>query len=1154
MSPTRPVGEPAESPARAADELLANVEPLPYPRRMRELALHARRLAGTPELTALLDELSGRGPYERRTALHMAMAARDLDRVAAVLAGPDMALRRAALRAVRTLPVPDEAAAAALDDAPSGLRRAFYRTLLHSRRTALADRLLPAVRERWGDREAAVLLPACTGPVVARELPGLAHAVVAWRTLGRRHPGPVLDDAERELARTPFPVGFWRRRGAGVDAAAAHAPGRVLSLFEGGDRAPRLPALSPTALGTLVRAEPRRMVRVLLGTAWPSYPGVRPEMLAHLRTCPQEEITARVPSRPWRLRSFLEALPPERREAAFDAAAERGADVSAGLRAMDLLDLLPAPRAAREARRMLDWHGSAWHSSRSHANDPDLPLRLQAFLPYDEAEAPLREAAFSGDPHRRGLARALWLECAARTGDRAVLARVLGELAARTANDQDPVRGAVLGALAKIGPARFDDGFAEPFGLLSGAAVDARDSSVATRRLLRLLAARVLRHSGGTALDEWGLGVYVHLLARHGIGALAPAPDGDRPRRRRTRRRPPAADDHRLDRVLRRGRERDLLDRLGPHLRAARRRGEFGLAVAVAASLGRRAHGLGELQDDLRAAILQAPEDLARRAAGLWLAEPRVREDRAAGLLDADPAVIALPAVWDVVARRRTDLLGPVLDGDPPAEWAPRVAPGGAGRWTPAQRERVRALLQARADDEDLPVTVRTTAAGGLGRLPGTLERLASWAEREDDVLAETALDALGHGEDPERNLRVLLTLARGRGSRTAGAALARCCAAVPPSRLGPLLSETLTGPDTKVTVRRHAVRQLERHRPPGAAGILLRAWNDPRLHKDVRVAVAVALRRMPEVPGVLEALGDAAGPYNGDVMLRTLFQAQPWEYAPEHRPRYAALVRRLLSAAGGPGVRFRASRAFGAWVPWYEGGFGELLTAVGDPGDPVGGKDMPAFLALMRAGVLREEVLEVLDRLLETGTGPEARARVTTITGALGGHRTGEPRRELAARAAGRLAAHPLYLGEAMRLAVLHLPGVRPGDGEASGPPPAGLAGDLATALAAMAARLRDRPMLAAEICARHLGPFLRTYGGGCAVPPALLLPAVRRLLEEGHPVAGLMAVTLTGIAGEAAGWPGEWRALLDRLRGSDVPDVAERAWEVTADAAEVL
>ncbi|NUR84527.1 MAG: hypothetical protein HOY71_10620, partial [Nonomuraea sp.] len=178
--------EPAEQPATptpetlSGAELLAWVEPLPYARRMRELALYARR---APHLPALLAELREGDAYARRTALHLAMAARDLPFIEETLSGPDLDLRRAALRAARTLPIPDAAVVAALEDAPVRLRLAVYRTLAQSRRRAAAEALLPGVRTRWGDREAAALLPACGGTAVAEWLPGLAHAVTSWTSL-----------------------------------------------------------------------------------------------------------------------------------------------------------------------------------------------------------------------------------------------------------------------------------------------------------------------------------------------------------------------------------------------------------------------------------------------------------------------------------------------------------------------------------------------------------------------------------------------------------------------------------------------------------------------------------------------------------------------------------------------------------------------------------------------------------------------------------------------------------------------------------------------------------------------------------------------------------------------------------------------------------
>ncbi|WP_166021623.1 hypothetical protein [Streptomyces chilikensis] len=59
---------------------------------------------------------------------------------------------------------------------PSSADRLLSALLSSRRRTALAERLLPRVREAWGDHEAARLLRACSTPFVARHLPSLAHA------------------------------------------------------------------------------------------------------------------------------------------------------------------------------------------------------------------------------------------------------------------------------------------------------------------------------------------------------------------------------------------------------------------------------------------------------------------------------------------------------------------------------------------------------------------------------------------------------------------------------------------------------------------------------------------------------------------------------------------------------------------------------------------------------------------------------------------------------------------------------------------------------------------------------------------------------------------------------------------------------------------
>ncbi|MEH0589630.1 hypothetical protein QA942_38585 [Streptomyces sp. B21-106] len=218
-----------------AEQLLSALEPLPFPARLTLTARTARGLADDGTLAPLVSELDGRGPYERRLAALAALVGRDATFLAERLADPDPIVAGYARRGVRDLPVPDEAVEAAYADAPAVLRSRLARMIARGDRRALAERLVTRMREQWGDAEAARLLPACSAPFVARELPGLAHAVADWTRLACRHPDPVLDHAERTLA---VRAGgeprdeWWRRHATMVAALAPLRPERVLTLLE----------------------------------------------------------------------------------------------------------------------------------------------------------------------------------------------------------------------------------------------------------------------------------------------------------------------------------------------------------------------------------------------------------------------------------------------------------------------------------------------------------------------------------------------------------------------------------------------------------------------------------------------------------------------------------------------------------------------------------------------------------------------------------------------------------------------------------------------------------------------------------------------------------------------------------------------------------
>ncbi|KJY45098.1 hypothetical protein VR46_16740, partial [Streptomyces sp. NRRL S-444] len=250
--------------SRSVERLLADLDPLPYAERLRLLATTARDLARSGELPGVLAELAGRGRYERRLAALAASAGRQTEYLAQRLADPDPVVRSFARRAVRTLPVPDEAIEAAYDDASAEIRRELTQAVFRGSRRALAERLTPLVRAQWGDAEAASLLPACGPEFVSALLPELAHAVTHWHRLGRCHPGPVLDQAAAELAELPegLRTSWWERQAPGLAAALPAAPQRVLGLLE--QYGPgRLPRRLDDRVGDLIAADAERFVRWL---------------------------------------------------------------------------------------------------------------------------------------------------------------------------------------------------------------------------------------------------------------------------------------------------------------------------------------------------------------------------------------------------------------------------------------------------------------------------------------------------------------------------------------------------------------------------------------------------------------------------------------------------------------------------------------------------------------------------------------------------------------------------------------------------------------------------------------------------------------------------------------------------------------------------
>ncbi|MYW12291.1 hypothetical protein GT034_28680, partial [Streptomyces sp. SID2563] len=312
--------------------------------------------------------------------------------------------------------------------------------------------------------------------------------------------------------------------------------------------------------------------------------------------------------------------------------------------------------ADRAAERGEDWH---------------TVLLAQSYLPAAEVWDRLLAATRRPAAADRALVWPLLVRNAGRTGAPGPVAVLLDDMA-RLRNEQDPVRSAALLALAGIPAALFTEAMEPALDRIAADAVEARDSSYATRHALSTLAVRLLREhavTGRRALVSWSLRTLVRISGNTG-----------------------GADLGRLDRTLRRGQEHEVFEALRPWLEAGAEKSDYGLAFALVRALGRRAAGLPELQDLLWQAIRFGSVTTARTAVRLWLEPDTDRGERVERLLALDPSAGTLPEVLAVLTRARTDLLDPYLATPPPhgrfltpgRPWTVHPGPE-VRRWVPRQ-------------------------------------------------------------------------------------------------------------------------------------------------------------------------------------------------------------------------------------------------------------------------------------------------------------------------------------------------------------------------------------------------------------------------------------------------------------------------------------
>ena len=1099
-----------------ASELLRSIDGLSYGQRARLLGGRA------PQLTGLLDELGRGGAFERTLGLQIAEAARETSYVTRMLRDPEPAVQSRALAAVsRGVPVSDDDLRILYDDAPAALRTKLVSLVRRTRREHLATRLIDEHRARWGDEAAAGLLEATDRTTVERLLPELAYCMTpgSWRRLAIRYTEVVLAYATRTLPTGEDRDEWWRGVGHGVTAALDVAPDTVLALIEQAIPPHDLPVAVLGILGRLTDRDPARVLALVLAPDRQVVVGkaLTPAFRRRLHRYTNDELTALGRVLWPDLAELLRELAPSRRTTIFEAVTS-SVDLGQAVLSEELLDVLPRATRHEQARRMLDLPAVA--------EDTLYRWRVLAHLPYDEAFAALESEVRRPDAdYRAGVYRAV-IRAAGRSRRSDQLASALTWAAERVRNDRDGVRVAVLDALTAVPRSLLGDDHVDQLQALLTDALEARDTSWATRRALATLAENaVVQGALGnrSALLDWGLRAHARLSENRGSLSLYGLIDG-----------------------LPRGRETEVYDVLRPSIEAAARRNEFGLAFAVAAAFGRRGWSLTHLHEVLEQAVWSEQENTVQQACRYWLDPPRTRHDRTAQIIDRDVRMARWHPVWWVVTEIHTDLLDPVFaaadqirrfDRNSPAwdvpDYAVRV-------WLPRQQTRYAELLVGAARDERMPEWYRASAVKALGHIPGAV--LQQFLDSDDVLLQEAALAGLAWTDRPDLALPLLLAHAGDDRARVAMYAASRAARYVRPSLLPRLLQPLLTGDGAKVTSRKEAVRLLGELRAPGAGAILTEAW--PTAHRDVRAAIASTVSQYLLYDAAAWAVLEQAV-HDSAATAVVLTERRAYAVPTAYRSRYADLLIAVTTRSE-PEVVGPALLALQQWARYNRAAARVCADFITDLTNrsAIWSDAVTALVGIVATNPPDglDDLIDVVRSLVRLEADPHlpnatadrdhpARQRLTLLVRRLSTQLTGrsEQTRQVLKPIASELTG-PDFLQLRLELLITALQTSR-----------------LAAELTELRQIVDNRPLAAltaAELVRNRLAATEPAW-----TPPTLLAIATPLTQATDLP-SGLLAHALIAAAAPRAGWPPEWRHQLHALRNHPHPDIRQRALDLTTAA----
>jgi hypothetical protein len=793
------------------ESLLVELNAVPDADRVRRMVGIGQQARTDAEVAAILRALAAGGFYERRLALFACFGSGDGDQALSALTDPSRFIRGTALKLIPIV-CTDIQVTEALEAVSTGARLALLPRLYRRRRSDPVDAFLDSLAMR-GDDQLGPLLSFGSYAVVRRHLDAVLPRFGAddWQRLARRHPDIALQTLVRMAKELAAP-----------DARLLYHANAVLPIV--GETRPedaltlvrillRHASLAQITLQPLAVRRPNEIADLLLASENRAL--VHFDAIAHKLT--PNRFLSLMQRQPGLLGSpavWMRRVPSPTRRDAYGLAS-LGWRNAEGVLDLTVAALLPGELRAEEGRRHL--------ALPVLATRPAQRLPYVALLPWDEARSVLDPAIHNPDADLRAAALAALIGAARYQRER--LPEALAVVRARS-NEQDPVRRAMLSALAGLPPGRWAAPNLDDLSQIIREALSAADLSPATASVAEMLVvALVPFHPDwaaawlGTLAQERG---QVHF---HDLG------------------------DRLSDEDVRR-----IAPTLLPVLASWETREREGVLLGAASSLWRRLRVLPELVEMLERVLAVTPHSFTASQALELLA--RHRRDRLAALIPAlvqqDASSVTLPVVYQYLHRQRQDLLTPFLGQN---AYSGRFSTGrtrfvlpltmGFERWTPAQQETFAETLDRVTHDTARDTPSIFLVIGQLAALPAVVPmRLIALADRRMQKLAvrDAALRALAR-LDAGQGVPTLLAALDDERARIAIYALRTTLLEMHSDRALALLRDVPMG---KVTVAKEVVRLLGELRTPDAYPSLLaldgQEMDGRPLHRDVRVALLRAL------------------------------------------------------------------------------------------------------------------------------------------------------------------------------------------------------------------------------------------------------------------------------------------------------------------------